>query len=329
MIAAEDRSSLGDVIDKWNPPSISSLSELLRKRAAQAIEGRGTENAPLGKHPQVPWKVVNSIEEYKEDIAAGENENEDVQMEDAQLLPPVPKTYNLLLKIDDLTQHFLPSSSPSLRSRLLNLIKITVPAIARHENSFLPLINSLWPEIVSRLDDEEQYIVASALDVIGVLSQYAGDFLRTRVKQIWPRLKEIYQAVANDILQSTSYDKKISSTTRNTSKVVASTRTLTQAVHRMETAPSAYGDTGTRLLWSSFITTVATLVQHTKVSPEMFDEALEMAAPMLEVVDVRSAFEKENADAVWLYDIQTGAISKPATPVVPGRVPPMFAPMPD
>jgi hypothetical protein len=97
----------------------------------------------------------------------------------------------------------------------------------------------------------------------------------------------------------------------------------------METAPSAYGDTGTRLLWSSFITTVATLVQHTKVSPEMFDEALEMAAPMLEVVDVRSAFEKENADAVWLYDIQTGAISKPATPVVPGRVPPMFAPMPD
>jgi hypothetical protein len=329
MIAAEDRSSLGDVIDKWNPSSISSLSELLRKRAAQAIEGRGTENGTLEKHPQVPWKDVNSIGEYKEDIAAGENEDEDVQMEDVQLLPPVPKTYNLLLKIDDLTQHFLPSSSPSLRSRLLNLIKITVPAIARHENSFLPLINTLWPEIVSRLDDEEQYIVASALDVIGMLSQYAGDFLRTRVRQIWPRLKEIYQAVASDILQSTSYDKRISSATRNTSKVVASTRTLTQAMHGMETAPSAYGDTGTRMLWSSFIKTVATLVQHTKVSPEMFDEALEMAAPVLEVVDVRLAFEKENTDAVWLYDIQTGAISKPATPVVPGGVAPMFAPMPD
>jgi hypothetical protein len=317
------------VIDKWNPSSIGSLSELLRKKAAQAIGERGTESGTLETYPQIPWKEINNIEEYKEDTTASENENEDSQMEDAHLLPPVSKTYNLLLKIDDLTQHFLPSSSPSLRSRLLNLIKITVPALARHENSFLPLINTLWPEIVSRLDDEEQYIVASALDVIAVLCQYAGDFLRTRVKQIWPRLKEIYQAIANDILQSVWSDKKHSSTTRNTSRVVASTSTLKQAVHRMETTPSAYGDTGTRLLWSSFVTTLATLVQHAKVSPEMFDEALEMAAPMLVVADVRSAFEKENADAVWLYDIQTGAISKPATPVMPDGVASRFAPMPE
>ena len=329
MIAADDNNPVEDVIDKWNPSSIGSLSELLRKKAGQAIGRRKAENGTLEAHPRVPWKEINNIEEYKEDTTASENENEDAQMEDAQLLPPVPKTYNLLLKIADLTQHFLPSSSPSLRSRLLNLIKITVPAIAKHENSFLPLINTLWPEIVSRLDDEEQYIVASALDVIAVLCQYAGDFLRTRVTQVWPRLKEIYQAITNEIMLSVALDKRISSTTRNASKDVASTRTLKQAVHRMETAPSTYGDTGTRLLWSSFVATLAMLVQYAKISPEMFDEALGMAAPTLEVVDVRSAFEKENADAVWLYDIQSGLVSKPATPVVPDGVALRFAPIPD
>ena len=314
-----------DKRDKWKPTQINALSESLRSKADQTVKEHRSKEIGPQKHPQVPWKEVDNIDDYEEKAAADESEKSDVQMEDADILPPAPKTYNILLKINELTQHFLPSSSASLRSRLLNLIRITVPAMAMHENSFLPLINTLWPEIVSRLDDEEQHIVASALDVIGMLCQYAGDFMRTRVTQIWPRLKEIYQDLANQVVESVLASKMTSHIPRSESKAIVSVGNLRQAVQRMQSSPSTYGDTSARLLWSSLVKTLATLVRYTRVSPEMFDEALEMAEPVLDDTEIRYAFERENADAVWLCEIKKGVSTKPAVPLPPSEVSWKFA----
>jgi hypothetical protein len=73
------------------------------------------------------------------------------------------------------------------------------------------------------------------------------------------------------------------------------------------------------------VKTLATLVQYTKVSPEIFDEALEMAEPVLEDTEIRFAFERDNADAVWLCEIRKGVITKPAVPLPPSEVSWKFA----
>lgn len=302
-------------LDEWRPTTVDNLSALLQRRAIATKEASDLEKNTNPQHPKTPWKEINRVQDSGLQEADQQYDNYDVHMEDAEVAPPAAKTYNLLLKINDLTQHFLPSSSPSLRSRLLNLIKATVPAMAKHENSFLPLINTLWPEIVARLDDEEQYIVASAVDVIGVLCEYAGDFMRTRVAQIWPRLREIYQNLAKELVQSVSSENKSYDATRTEHRALISTSDLRRAVHAVQTSPATYSDTGVRLLWPVFIKTLSQIVVHTGVSPEMFDEALEMAGPVLEQSAVRTDFERENADAVWLCAIQAGHIARPVMPI--------------
>ena len=300
-------------MDHWSPTTMESLTAMLREKTARRIDNGMSVNGSMETHPQVPWQEISKMNE--QDSNAHGDQSEDVKMDDSEALPPVPKTYNLLLKINELTQHFLPSSSPSLRIRLLSLIKTTVPALAQHEDSFLPLINTLWPEIVSRLDDEEQYIVAAALDVVAMLCQYAGDFMRTRIAQVWPRLKEIHMTVANDVLTSVS---------SKPSQALEPVR-LKKALLQMQASPSTFGDTGAKLLLSSITFTLTVIVRYTSVSPEMFDEALEMSEAMLEEPEVHSAFAHTNADAVWLYDLRGGCITPPSRPFSTQDVPWKFA----
>ena len=62
-----------------------------------------------------------------------------------------------------LTQHYLTSPTPTLRKSLLDLVGTVSPALAGDENAFLPLVNTLWPVVVSRLYDGEGYVVVAAV----------------------------------------------------------------------------------------------------------------------------------------------------------------------
>ena len=167
--------------ERWVPTSVDSLASLLRQRAEEEADVQKFDRENLEPHPQRPWKLPKETAGSDDDDSVPEDEDIDPQLDETDPPPPAPKTYNLLFKITELTQHFLPSASPSLRTSLLSLIKTTIPAISRHENSFLPLINTLWPEIVSRLDDDEPCVVASAMEIIGGLCEYAGDLMRKRL----------------------------------------------------------------------------------------------------------------------------------------------------
>ncbi|KAI7342729.1 hypothetical protein KC336_g23153, partial [Hortaea werneckii] len=137
------------ISEKWRPTNVAELASSLReKRAEESPEKEEREKAP-----QRPWKGNEEVGGDAEDKHS-EDELDAVgrSTDDADLPPPAPKMYSLLLKITELTQHFLPAASPSLRTSLLSLIRTSVPPISKHENSFLPLINTLWPEIVSRMD---------------------------------------------------------------------------------------------------------------------------------------------------------------------------------
>ncbi|CAK4030322.1 TEL2-interacting 1 [Lecanosticta acicola] len=289
--------------------SIASLAESLRDRALEEKQTMSVGGQPES-HPKQPWKASTSAEE---DLPDEDSDNEATSRMDPELPPPAPKQFELLLKISELTQHFLPSASASLRASLLALIKTTAPALAKHENSFLPLVNTLWPEVVSRLDDAESHVVSNALDIIAVLCEQAQDFMRSRILQLWPSLVEMHQRTAEKIIHiSRSRDHARENARQHDSEALASNvAPLKQALIRMQRTPTDYSDTSVRTMWDSIVHTIATIVEYVELPSEQFDEALIMLEPVIEQDHIRKAFEKHNADAVWLVRLRSGLISLP------------------
>ncbi|KAF2164684.1 hypothetical protein M409DRAFT_25078 [Zasmidium cellare ATCC 36951] len=300
------------VIDQ-QPISIAELAASLQDRSEKPLPAEPVDNEP---HPQRPWKTIEDAD--RDEDQEGEEDQVTQPLDEPEKPPPAPKTYKLLLKISELTQHFLPSASPTLRASLLVLIKTTMPAIARHENSFLPLVNTLWPEITSRLDDTEPHIIGNALDVVALLCEHAGDFMRSRVLQLWPRLVEIHGQIVKDIVQSSMPTRALQSEKKQptSTSTVSKSSHLKQAIARFRSSPADYSDTGTRQTWTSLMHTVPAIVRHVTIPADLFEEALEMMSPMLDDAKVMEAFESQNADAVWLSRVRNGTVAVPRMPML-------------
>jgi len=304
----------------WMSIDVAGLADLIRARSEdrgntaleQETEG-ARENAP-----QQPWASVNKESEGEDDEDSetktpGSSPNQDASDEVAP--PPAAKTYNLLLKITTLTQHFLPSASPSLRISLLGLIRTAVPAMAQHENSFLPLINTLWPEVTARLEDNEISVQVTALEIIAIFCEYAKDFMRSRMLELWPLLHQLHQRVVRGATDLGTHSR--SRNTQRRGDMFNSTSELTTV------APTDYSNTLNRMLSEAVIKTVTIAVQFVSLPPEKFDEALYLLDTSLNDETIRTALVTQNADAVWLMDMRAGRVgnleAQPRTDAYQGR----------
>jgi TELO2-interacting protein 1 len=243
----------------------------------------------------------NNLHSTSDSIKSTELESPDNKgsdsLEDVPI--PAPKIYTLLLKIARFTQYYLTSSSPTLRVSLLSILKDVVPALAKHENSFLPLINTLWPVILARLDDPEAYVRAGALSVIRLLCLYGGDFMRSRIDDSWslllsldPRAKgnrrkevlHVRQSMLNDINERDSVSGAISKRRENKD---------------LDTL-SSYQDTPSRVVWNSLEQLLCTIVRHVHIDEAKFEDILDILRPLIATrEDVRATLEEYNSDAVW------------------------------
>jgi len=273
------------------PFDIKALVQSLKDRKTKEQESEQDIIRHDLSHPTWPWgkgkENGRGIEELDEDE---DPEGSSAPAEDPpEPPPPSPNTYALLLKITQLTQHYLSSSSPSLRTSLLSLILTTIPALARHENSYLPLVNTLWPELVSRLHDEEPYIISGSLDVIAIMSQHAGNFMRTRIESLWPELKALHSRLARLFNEAApkSQQQKL--------------KPQTKPLARVEAGALGYVDISTKTLWSSFQRLLLVCVEHVGVDAKSFDEVLIMLRPVTKLdPQAIEVLEAENADATWL-----------------------------
>ncbi|OCK82686.1 HEAT repeat protein-like protein [Lepidopterella palustris CBS 459.81] len=290
----------------WKLATITEVADSIKKLKADAVmtdEEKAERFAEA--FPHRPWKEPD---EEEQDSEINPKEPEDDRPSEApELPPPAPKTFNLLLKISQLTQHYLTSSSPSLRTSLLSLLNTTFPTLAKHENSFLPLINTLWPVLLPRLDDPEAYVVSSALDVIGIMSTHAGDFMKGRIEGTWEDLKTIHRRALHSKNQPAAYYGRepltqiASQRSRDPGPIVFS---LSQIVAQPQ-SQEYYVDAPTRMIWESLVRLLMVIVEYVAVSDEIFDDILDMLDPILdERGDVRTALENRNSDAVWLRDLK-------------------------
>nr|POF05998.1 tel2-interacting protein 1 [Quercus suber] len=300
------------LLEKWQPMPFNQLQERVEERAKEDAQKTLDQAITRNEHPERPWQRIS----YPSDVDGDEVKQSDTIDDDsadvaeAPDLPPAPRSYALLLRIADLTQHFLPSASPTLRTSLLALIRKIIPAIARHENSFLPLINTLWPEIVSRLDDQEKHVQAMSLDIIGLLCECAGDFMRSRITSLWPRIVELHHEILMVMTGATTLWK-------SGQVEPAQLMQLDKAVAEMQKSLAGRSDRSLQLLWDSLTAALTSIVSYTRVDPGILDQTVIMLAPSLGNDDVISALEQQNADALWLAKTRVGKLKAPFVPFAP------------
>ncbi|TID15202.1 HEAT repeat protein-like protein [Venturia nashicola] len=263
---------------------------------------REEEDAPLPV-PQRPWKESNGEHEESKDKAGSEEEEDDQERErqvaaknEEEKIPPAPRTYSLLLNISRLTQHYLTSSSAELRTSLLSLLNTTFPALAKHENSFLPLINSLWPVLLPRLDDSEAYVVSGTLDVLNAMCVNAGDFMSGRIDEAWSHIKRLHRLKTGKASKRVAEGVPIDSTGTMISNIVC-----VSGREVVTTGQQHYIDAPSRIIWESLVRLLSTIVRYVAVSDNIFDDILYIVSPILESQpEIREAMSTRNHDAVWL-----------------------------
>jgi hypothetical protein len=201
--------------------SISSITEDIANRKAKRDQRAKIEEFDAdGKihHPQKPWsetydkpKPEPSVEELLNQAESDEPLPPPKEPEDAE--KPLSKTHGLLLHLAQQIPLHLSSPSLELRKVLLDMITDIVPVLSRNENSFLPLINDLWPAVAERAAhdpvgpltkeaalrprrvptpdtednrDKDLYVSEARGKAIQAMCKGAGDFVASRVEKHLP-----------------------------------------------------------------------------------------------------------------------------------------------
>ncbi|KAF2144244.1 uncharacterized protein K452DRAFT_357137 [Aplosporella prunicola CBS 121167] len=291
------------------PTSIQDVVSILK--AIQSRERRKDDEDDTDSatpFPRRAWKEKIEQEGLPTGDSNDENENQEETQENGlnaitdDAPPPAPKTYALLLKISSLTQHYLSAPSPTLRTSLLGLLSTTLPALARHESSLLPLINALWPSVLPRLHDTEPYVVAGACDAVAAMCVYAGEFMRSRIEDVWAVVLRLYRSGGIGGSSSSISSGRNTTTTPIASLTASMASTsLTPTPTTTTQTPAHYTPAPTRLIRAAALNLVTTALNTLTLDDAAVAEALDLLLPVVVArADVRAAFERWNADAVWL-----------------------------
>ncbi|KAK3995986.1 putative amino-acid permease [Cladorrhinum sp. PSN332] len=191
MLLLEDSSKTKSVNHKKRKPSsegVDGILATLSKRGERSKQAKPEEEVPREPFPAKPWGPEKSEAKSLLDTLTSP-QDEDPEEEESKAVeesktPPTP-THTLLTRILSLTQHYLTSPTPTLRKSLLDLVSTVSPALAPDEEAFLPLVHTVWPVVLARLQDSEPYVSIAACKALGKLCESAGDFLGTRFKTEW------------------------------------------------------------------------------------------------------------------------------------------------
>ncbi|KAG6033951.1 hypothetical protein E4U41_006760 [Claviceps citrina] len=311
-------------------PDLDDLLKELKRREARRLRDEAEEAsfaAAMGQgHPTRPWKAESSPE--------AEDEQPPSPPPREPEKPPSSPTYQLILRIASLTQHYLTSPTPTLRRSLLELLATASPVLAGDEDSFLPLVNAIWPVVIERLRDPEPFISIEACHALSGLCEAAGDFLSSRFRTEWPDwlrdwcFKMKKQAEKNGRRHYAPPTNKGAFSEISTPIMIpirsgdGAGLTGKAVVEPRDASPTAsLGQHASPVrMWSAVVKLLTNVVSHVRVDEAMFDDIVELLVDVLERnSEVRDALEVINADAVWLARYERGnRVDMLPTPVVEG-----------
>lgn len=247
-------------IQYCKPISIAELASQLREARMEKL--------PLDPLPS-PSDLETEIEE--------DPETEPPPPEDkpSDQPPPLSKSLQTITSITTLTQHHLSTSSPSLRLLLLRFLPSAFAPLSRHRDTLLPLVNSLWPVLITRLYDPEPYVCIAACQALISLCRTAGDFMASRFDNEWEKIVTLFRKAEREML-----------------------------VER-----KAMGRGGVKQrLWEAVTALVGAVIEWVGLSGEMEDGVWDALGESLArgngdgLRELRGVLEDLNADALWLIE---------------------------
>ncbi|KAI0424049.1 armadillo-type protein [Xylaria sp. FL1042] len=290
----------------------------------------------LERHPKRPFKSSNATNMANE----GDAENEEeacIAVEKPS--SPKTRTFQLLLRIANLTQHYLTSPTPTLRKSLLNLLGMVCPAFAPDENEFLPLVNAVWPVLIERLYDPEAFVAIAACEALCALCAAAGDFLSTRFKTEWwdNGLGKWCHNIRAKALQSQEQSRGRGNVRASTAAppnvrdesggIVIPTRMGDGHLTIRDTNEEPVGFVGGNSaaisssglgrfaqivqIWTAVQDLLVAIVTYVHIDDDIFGQILLLLVDVLEAQDskARAALEVVDADAVWLFLYERGMLA--------------------
>ncbi|KAL7934467.1 armadillo-type protein [Trichoderma chlorosporum] len=310
--------------------NLDMLLEILDRRKQREERDRAEmENMEVkGGHPGVPWTS---------DLAQGQDEQDGQAQEEPpkeEEKPPNSPTYQLVQRVATLTQHYLTSPTPTLRRSLLELVTAASSVLAADEDSFLPLVNAIWPVVIARLHDPETFVVIEACETLSGLCKAAGDFLSTRWKTEWGDglgdwCRKVKQQASRDKSRPNVSSRGTLSQAGPGKEIVIPIRSgnslqiATRAVGGKDQAlGGGLGQHASPVrMWEAVVKLLTALISYVRVEDEMFDEILELLADVMEKNrEVREALEVINADAVWAVRYERGLVEWTPPPSLEGVV---------
>ncbi|QSS51837.1 HEAT repeat protein [Histoplasma capsulatum var. duboisii H88] len=197
-----------------------------REKRARASELEAGDSLEKEYHPRRPWASE------RDGLRLMDEDESDIGSESEGLPPPtteektLSRSHTLLLNIAKSIPPHLSSPSPFLRRSLLTILTRALPILAHDENTFLPLINDLWPSVSARITtpqtlspnsaalttphtgpaqtrnspasidesgiQEEAFVISASCSAIGAMCEGAGDFMASRIEHEFPRWKKLY-----------------------------------------------------------------------------------------------------------------------------------------
>ncbi|EDU42727.1 conserved hypothetical protein [Pyrenophora tritici-repentis Pt-1C-BFP] len=190
--------------------------------------------------------------------------------------------------------HHLGSSNTALREHALTCLNIVGEATGYSNAGEL---------VVENVDyDPEAYVVSNALDILALMCEHAGDFMRTRIEDSWHLVKKVYQCTKQHENRNKASTKTKFSSTLKINAIETGMQRLsmrpqqTMSIER----PELYVNAPSRMIWSSLVGLLCSIAKYVTIREERFEDTMNMLDPVLARSDVREALECANADAVWL-----------------------------
>ncbi|OWF46694.1 TELO2-interacting protein 1 homolog [Mizuhopecten yessoensis] len=187
---------LTKAIVRWFPPIKCEVT-------AKNSQYRSDKEGELGEGPE-EGPLLPFIQHYCEQkrLASGEITEEDIvdddiidEMEtiedDHRGDNSEPNTVKFVKQVMMRCKHLLSSHNARLQLLVLDTISQACQALADHTNELLPLLHELWAPFSARFVDEEKLVIKKALEVLLVMADRSGDFLKQRV------MKDVLPVVTN------------------------------------------------------------------------------------------------------------------------------------
>ncbi|KAH0524539.1 hypothetical protein TsFJ059_007038 [Trichoderma semiorbis] len=328
LLTDTERSSTNHKKQAQAIESLDMLLEILdRRKQREDCDKAEMENTEVKSgHPGVPWSS---------DLAQGQDDQEQGGPPREEEKPPNSPTYQLVQRVATLTQHYLTSPTPTLRRSLLELVTAASSVLAADEDSFLPLVNAIWPVVITRLRDPETFVVVEACETLSGLCKAAGDFLSTRWKTEWwdglgDWCRKAKQNASRDKGRSNISSRGPLSQSGSGKDIVIPIR----SGDGFQVAPRTIGGGAEQALsgglgqhaspvriWEAVVKLLTAIISYVRVEDDMFDEILDLLADVMEKdQEVREALEVINADAVWAVRYERGLVEWTPAPVLEGVV---------